>query len=339
MGGLRQEVKHLTDQLRRRLEQEGETNNDNEVFLLRERELEQAREVIRSLNSQNSELRSKLEVLSSNTRECSETRSNTSEENNQEEMADTSFSDSSSSESFEELTGDKTSVPAAPSSDSFVNVKDVGSIEETVINTSGKIIGFVFSRFLSRHFIADLPFIPHQTPANSFQHLENRFIKAMEQIAKLSLDKEQLEHVVERLQDETGCNHFQSFVCNYDFVTAETIGDYVVMYQHQRHQQKLKMAEKEEQLQQLAKDRAELSSKLETLQTMVTSVMSGPGQEGRQEDKEEVAVSEKMKETMEKEKILELIADIGSDSAQMMATCDKFQPWFWEQSEHKVMTV
>merc|ERR1719410_2620450 len=188
-------------------------------------------------------------------------------------MADTSFSDSSSSESFEELTGDKTSVPAAPSSDSFVNVKHLGSVEETVISTS------------------DLPFVPHQTPASSFQHLENRFIKAMEQIAKLSLDKEQLEHLVARLQDET-----------------ETIGDYVVMYQHQRHQQKLKMAEKEEQLQQLAKDRAELSSKLETLQTMVTSVMSSPEQEGRQEDKEEVAVSEKMKETMEKEKILELIA-------------------------------
>ena len=98
------------------------------------------------------------------------------------------------------------------------------------------------------------------------------------------------------------------------------------------------MAEKEEQLQQLAKDRAELSSKLETLQTMVTSVMAGPDQ-GTREATAEVAVSEKMKETLEKEKILELIADIGSDSAQMMATCDKFQPWFWEQSEHKVMTV
>ena len=122
-------------------------------------------------------------------------------------------------------------------------------------------------------------------------------------------------------------------------MVAETIGDYVVMYQHQRHQQKLKMAEKEEQLQQLAKDRAELSSKLETLQTMVTSVMSGPEEAGRQQPAAEVAVSEKMKETMEKEKILELIADIGSDSAQMMATCDKFQPWFWEQSPHKVMTV
>ena len=122
-------------------------------------------------------------------------------------------------------------------------------------------------------------------------------------------------------------------------MVTETIGDYVVMYQHQRHQQKLKMAEKEEQLQQLAKDRAELSSKLETLQTMVTSVMSSPDQGAREEVTTELAVSEKMKETLEKEKILELIADIGSDSAQMMATCDKFQPWFWEQSQHPVMTV
>ena len=146
MSGLRQEVKHLTDQLMRRPEQDGGTNNDNEIFLLRERELEQARDVIRSLNSQNSELRSKLEVLSSNTRECSETRSNSSEEINQEEMADTSFSESSSSESFEELTGDKPSVPAAPSSDSFVNVKDVGSIEETVINTSGHTIQACFQQ-------------------------------------------------------------------------------------------------------------------------------------------------------------------------------------------------
>ena len=161
----------------------------------------------------------------------------------------------------------------------------------------------------------------------------------MEQIAKLSLDKEQLEHLVARLQDETGCRYFPCFLCNHNIGVAETIGDYVVMYQHQRHQQKLKMAEKEEQLQQLAKDRAELSSKLETLQTMVTSVMSGPEQGTKQEATADMAVSEKMKETLEKERILELIADIGSDSAQMMATCDKFQPWFWEQSPHKVMTV
>ena len=54
---------------------------------------------------------------------------------------------------------------------------------------------------------------------------------------------------------------------------TETIGDYVVMYQHQRHQQKLRMAEKEEQLQQLAQDRAELKNKLSSLQEMVTQLI------------------------------------------------------------------
>lgn len=111
------------------------------------------------------------------------------------------------------------------------------------------------------------------------------------------------------------------------------------MYQHQRQQQKIKIQEKEAQLQQLAKDRAELSSKLATLQTMVTSLMSVSPQQERQDQTQELTVSEKMKETVEKEKILELIADIGTDSAQMIATCDSFSPWFWEQSEHKVMTV
>ena len=79
----------------------------------------------------------------------------------------------------------------------------------------------------------------------------------MEQIAKLSLDKEQLEHMVARLQDET-----------------ETMGDYVVMYQHQRQQQKIRLAEKEEQLVQLAKDRSDLRTKLTSLQQMITQMMA-----------------------------------------------------------------
>ena len=42
----------------------------------------------------------------------------------------------------------------------------------------------------------------------------------------------------------------------------------------------------------------------------------------------------------EREKILELIADIGTGSEHMIAACsDQFQPWFWETSPHKVMTV
>ena len=136
-------MKHLSGQLM------GTT--DNQMFLVKERELEQARDVIRSLNSQNSELRSKLEVLSSNTRECSETRSNSSEEIQQEDMAETSFSESSSSESFEELSAEKQSTPAAPSSDSFVNVKEIGTIEETIINTTG---GDLYLANLESHFFS-----------------------------------------------------------------------------------------------------------------------------------------------------------------------------------------
>merc|ERR1719471_2237530 len=161
----------------------------------------------------------------------------------------------------------------------------------------------------------------------SFQSLENRFVKAMEQIAKLSLDKEQLEHLVARLQDET-----------------ETIGDYVVMYQHQRHQQKLRMAEKEEQLQQLSQDRAELKNKLSSLQEMVTQLIQKQQDDPRpidvgEEATEPVSVSECIKADVERDKILELIKDIGTDSESMIAKCDKFKPYFFVESPHKVMTV
>ena len=61
--------------------------------------------------------------------------------------------------------------------------------------------------------------------------LLRRFISAMEKLAELSSDKEQLEHLVERLQEET-----------------DTIGDYVIMYQHQRKQQRIKIQEKEQEV-------------------------------------------------------------------------------------------
>ena len=46
------------------------------------------------------------------------------------------------------------------------------------------------------------------------------------------------------------------------------------MYQHQRHQHKLRLAEKEEQLAQLGRDREQLRGKLASLQEMVTSLMA-----------------------------------------------------------------
>merc|ERR1712123_189613 len=155
---------------------------------------------------------------------------------------------------------------------------------------------------------------------------------AMEQLAVLSSDKEQLEHLVERLQEET-----------------ETIGDYVIMYQHQRKMQKMKIQEKEEQVQQLAKDRAELLTKLTQLQEMVKNMVDDPSDVGagnetltKTVDKIEAPsekVSDKMASSMEKEKILELINEIGTGSNQMVARCENFEPWFWENSPSKVMTV
>merc|ERR1711936_943846 len=112
-----------------------------------------------------------------------------------------------------------------------------------------------------------------------------------EQLATLSSDKEQLEHLVERLQEET-----------------ETIGDYVIMYQHQRKMQKLKIQEKDEQVQQLAKDRSELLDKLSKLQQLVTKLVDDPSDEN-ETSKEMVEisqkkVSDKMASSMEKEQIL-----------------------------------
>jgi len=352
LTNMRNQVRYLEEELsRRRTPDSAEIVNtnandikikENEDFINNlEKELYEARDMIRNLNSQNSELRSKLEVLSSNSRDCSESRCDDSSSEGRVDMVDTSLSDSS--DSFVELDSVKKS--SSPSSDSFVNVEpphksfqendfesrsqneDVTSVEQTVIRT------------------VDLPFIPSQDLSTSqtnssvdnfesVKQLENRFMAAMEQLAELSSDKEQLEHLVERLQEET-----------------ETIGDYVIMYQHQRKMQKIKIQEKEEQVIQLAKDRAELLTKLTQLQKLVTKLVDDPEEEtviATEETLAEVTdtkaptpekVSDKMASSMEKEKILELINDIGAGSSQIMARCENFEPWFWETSPSKVMTV
>lgn len=340
LTNMKNQVRYLEEELSRRKtpDQNMDTlqNEEREELSNIEKELYQANDMIRSLNSQNSELRSKLEVLSSRTRDCSESRCNSSSDG-RVEMADSSLSDSS--DSFVEIDGEKKSSVA--SSDSFINVNpvdkdfkvddyannetDVTSVEQTVIRTS------------------DLPFIPPQEMVisqtnssvdnfESVKQLENRFMAAMEQLAVLSSDKEQLEHLVERLQEET-----------------ETIGDYVIMYQHQRKMQKMKIQEKEEQVQQLAKDRADLLIKLTQLQEMVKNMVDDPSDvSARNEtltktvDKIEAPsekVSDKMASSMEKEKILELINEIGTGSNQMVARCENFEPWFWENSPSKVVTV
>ena len=87
----------------------------------------------------------------------------------------------------------------------------------------------------------------------------------MERVAQLSTDKEQMEHLVTQLQDQI-------------------VGDYITIYQHQRKQQRMRMEEKDLQLRQLGKDREELTSKLDQLQTLIKEVV------GKQEFKEEEVV-------------------------------------------------
>jgi len=285
-----------------------------------EKELIQAKEEIRSLNSHASELRSQLEVLSSGTREesrCQSTHSNSSD-NSSSIMADSTMS-SLSTESFVEI-GNNTQ-KTSNSSASFVQLEEDHKDGDTLevgeeAGESDESRGESEERRVSvEHFM-------EMGGREAWQQLEKRFQHAMEMVAQLSTDKEQLEHLVTQLQDET-----------------EIVGDYITIYQHQRKQQRLRMEEKDTQLRQLGKDREDLTSKLDQLQTLVKQMV------GREEVKEEVVVEEEsvdggvVKEEERAEKILVLLSEIGTDSNQILDKCEKFEPWLWNGATGKVITV
>ena len=94
--------------------------------------------------------------------------------------------------------------------------------------------------------------IPPLSPEVALLKLQHKFKKAMQDNVELSTEKEQLEHLVVQLQEET-----------------DTIGEYITIYQHQRQQQRLNLAEKEAQLQALSRDREDLKNKLNELQLLV----------------------------------------------------------------------
>ena len=94
--------------------------------------------------------------------------------------------------------------------------------------------------------------VPPLSPEVALLKLQHKFKKAMQDNVELSTEKEQLEHLVIQLQEET-----------------DTIGEYITIYQHQRQQQRLNLAEKEAQLHALSRDREELKNKLNELQFLV----------------------------------------------------------------------
>jgi len=175
----------------------------------------------------------------------------------------------------------------------------------------------------------------------AWRQLETRFIAAMNRVAALSSDKEQLEHLVTRLQDET-----------------ETITDYIIMYQHQRKQQKLKMQEKDVQLQQLSMDKEKLQSKLADLHALVDKLVANKQETGVEaaetslgrpdvEGENEAAVpgggggpaSARSSPGPDTDKIYKLLSEIQADSEHIVSNMENFQPYFFDYNNAKVITV
>lgn len=95
---------------------------------------------------------------------------------------------------------------------------------------------------------------------SAMRFLEEKFLKTMQNIANLTEEKQQLEHLVLQLQSET-----------------ETIGEYIALYQHQRGILKQRALEKDEQLKQLSRDREELKNKLEQLNLLIKKLVLEKG--------------------------------------------------------------
>merc|ERR1719234_1589925 len=209
IGNLRNQIRYLEGELaRRRSPVTGAESSVGDAYYheavkAKEVELEQAREQIRSLGSHNLELRSQLEVLSARTRDCSESpgagSNSSSSSSSSGQMIETyekaCLSSTESSDSFLEVEeGEKAS---AISSESFVELereRDNDMVEEEEEEEESEEGGIL--REEANNLLPSSPGI-------ALKQLESRFISAMEKLAELSSDKEQLEHLVERLQEET----------------------------------------------------------------------------------------------------------------------------------------
>ena len=112
-NNLKNRAKYLEEQLRDKtlIINSNTLDDENEI----KRELDQSKEPIRILNSQISELQSKLEVLSSQTRECSESRSSSRFSDGRTGMVDTDSCDS-----YTEVESTKTA--KEDSSESLINL-------------------------------------------------------------------------------------------------------------------------------------------------------------------------------------------------------------------------
>lgn len=101
---------------------------------------------------------------------------------------------------------------------------------------------------------------PHEpVTVETMVMIENKLKKTMDKIAELSDEKQRLEHLVLQLQSET-----------------ETIGEYVTLYQNQRSLLKEKAEERERQMVLITKEREELKTKLDQINTLLARFPHNP---------------------------------------------------------------
>ena len=308
---------------------------------------------IRSLNSQNSELKSQIEVLSTRTRDNSSAGLtpdrddlNSGEAADDNEQCQTFSSSSSDSLSVEaEVVGQQLENGGREEPRRPVSAQSSSSVTSTASNSSSLV---AIHNNNNRQQEASVPPLSKDV---AVLKLEQKFRQAMGRVAELTAEKEQLEHLIVRLQEET-----------------DTVGEYITIYQYQRSQQRLRLDEKEKQLQAVSRDREELKAKLAELQSLVTSFIAQKGSHTtenvqgspiqlaedalavhKQESAQDVKVessptapnnAESKSENATAGKILSLISEIGSNEAlNSTPTKEDFHPWFWDHSPGKLMTV
>ena len=161
--------------------------NDDEIAYLQDNynklmtDLVDAKEEIRCLNSHNSELKGQLEVLSSQTRESSMARPTPDAENgHHEDLSTGSPSTSSSSASSSSIDDGSEKIPMQITQDLTTSSNIIAKTECQQVNG-----------------------IPPLSKDVALLKVEAKFNEAMEKIATLTSEKEQLEHIVIRLQEET----------------------------------------------------------------------------------------------------------------------------------------
>ena len=145
-----------------------------------EEELKEAREQIRGLNSHNSELRSQIEVLSSPTREHSNS-PKTDREEEEEEEGHSRHSCSSAMSEDADSSAEESSGASSTEASRHSSPAKAKTGEATAANSV-------------------IPVISHDV---AFLKLEQKFNQAMERVASLATEKDYLEHLNVQLQEET----------------------------------------------------------------------------------------------------------------------------------------